>query len=174
MKYLIVSLCLISLTCTTQAQTKATNTFYRSLKPHSDVSLRIPGVLIRMGTSIAAAHTEDSEEQAALELGGKVKKIRILHSEKAVKDRKKQRNKFYRALEKEAYFEPLVTVRDNGVHASIYIHEENNRIQNLLIYHEEGSEFNFISIDLDVALEELQKLVDGVLNDQDIQLDVEL
>ena len=174
MKYLIAVLFASTFCTLGLAQTKASNAFYRSLKPHSDVSLRIPGVLVRMGTSIASAHVEDEEEKAALEMGRKVKKIRILHSEKAINDRAKHRNKFYKALNKEGFFEPLVIVRDKGVHASIYIHENENRIENLLIYHEEGSEFNFISIDLDVAMEELNAFLNGVLDKQEIELDVEL
>ena len=154
------------------AQTKSINKFIQKHKSLDGAQkIGIPGWLIDVGAGIGRLAVESEEEKALLKMAKKINKIKILSVATEEEIKKKDLNKLYKGLEKEA-FEKMISVRDGESRFNMMVREKRGLLKNfILVAHDEG-EFALISIKTSLSMEMLNALIRKLSDDFDIEMEL--
>ncbi|MDX1667354.1 MAG: DUF4252 domain-containing protein [Saprospiraceae bacterium] len=129
--------------------------FYYQQKQKGEVTgFTVPGWLIKLGGGIASAAVADEETRLFLKLAKKMGRIRVLTAEEHNAVAQAEVRDFLEEVRNYA-FEDLLRIRDEGTTVNIMVHEEENRIKDILLLVRESDEFIFVNARTNLKMEEL-------------------
>lgn len=150
------------------AQTVSINEFYRKYK-HADeenVSITVPGWLVRMGVGIAKTQAETQEEKDVMNVAKKIRKVRVLTFEETNPVATKDLDRLMKGVRREK-FEDLIMVRDQETKVHIMLREKRDKVKNLLILVNEENDFTMVSLKTKVKYDEIEQLINKAIQEDE-------
>ncbi len=177
MKNILLAIFLFSVPMVAFGQNKAINKFYRKYKRGNEVqNMKLPGWLIKVGGKIAikSSDMEEEEQQLAKDLIKKAGAVKFMYSEEGGAVPKKAINELKKGLYKDD-FDDLIMIKSGQMNFELMIQEVNGVVKNLLMVYndlEEG-EMAFISMKLNLKLDDVTKLVEKEIEENYHELFIE-
>lgn len=165
MKNILLAIFLLSVPMVAFSQNKALNKFYRQNKRGKEVrNAKLPGWLIRTGGKIALKNSDMSDEdfQLAKQLLKKAGGVKFMYSEDGTKIPQKDLQQLKHDLHKD-HFDDLIMIKSGGeMDFQLMIKEVNGVVKNLfMLYNDlEDGEMAFVTMKMNISLEEVTKLVE--------------
>jgi hypothetical protein len=122
----------------------------------SAYALTIPGWVISKGTSLAMKGVDENDERAILQLGKKIKKLRIVADENSPITSEEVKTVISNMQVQENY-EPYTLMRHNGSDVYVMVQEENNRIRDLAILVHNDKSTVVLHMKTDLTMADLRK-----------------
>ena len=122
--------------------------------------VRVPKLLLKLGTTFAAVDADDREERQALKLASKLSSVRVLDLDDCSRDVKARFADETDRLEEKGY-ETLVRVNDDGEKVRICLRRENDYITELLIVNRSDDDAAMVQLKGHILESEIGKLMNA-------------
>ena len=122
--------------------------------------VRVPKLLLKLGTTFAAVDADDREERQALKLASKLSSVRVLDLDDCSRDVKARFADETDRLEEKGY-ETLVRVNDEGEKVRICLRRENDYITELLIVNRSDDDASMVQLKGHILESEIGKLMNA-------------
>lgn len=122
--------------------------------------VRVPKLLLKLGTTFAAVDADDREERQALKLASKLSSVRVLDLDDCSRDVKARFADETDRLEEKGY-ETLVRVNDDGEKVRICLRRENDYITELLIVNRSDDDASMVQLKGHILESEIGKLMNA-------------
>ena len=122
--------------------------------------VRVPKLLLKLGTTFAAVDADDREERQALKLASKLSSVRVLDLDDCSRDVKARFADETDRLEEKGY-ETLVRVNDDGEKVRICLRRENDYITELLIVNRSDDDASMVQLKGHILDSEIGKLMNA-------------
>ncbi len=178
MKNILLSAFLLFVPLFLFSQNRALNKFYRQNKRGKEVrNAKLPGWLIRSGGKIALKRSEMSEEDFALakQLLKKAGGVKFMYSEDGAKIPQQEIQQLKQDL-REDHFDDLIMIKSGGeMDFQLMIKEVDGVVKNLfLLYNDlEDGEMAFVTMKMNISLDEVTKLVEKGMEEKYHELMIE-
>ena len=122
--------------------------------------VRVPKLLLKLGTTFAAVDADDREARQALKLASKLSSVRVLDLDDCSRDVKARFADETDRLEEKGY-ETLVRVNDDGEKVRICLRRENDYITELLIVNRSDDDASMVQLKGHILESEIGKLMNA-------------
>lgn len=126
-------------------------------EPHAEC-VRVPKLLLKLGTTFAAVDADDREERQALKLASKLSSVRVLDLDDCAPVVKQRFAEETANLEDKGY-ETLISVNDEGEKVRIYLRREKGDITELLIVNRSDDDASMVQLKGKIKESEIGNLV---------------
>lgn len=126
-------------------------------EPHAEC-VRVPKLLLKLGTTFAAVDADDREERQALKLASKLSSVRVLDLDDCAPVVKQRFAEETANLENKGY-ETLISVNDEGEKVRIYLRREKGDITELLIVNRSDDDASMVQLKGKIKESEIGNLV---------------
>ena len=126
-------------------------------EPHAEC-VRVPKLLLKLGTTFAAVDADDREERQALKLASKLSSVRVLDLDDCAPVVKQRFAEETANLEDKGY-ETLISVNDEGEKVRIYLRREKGDITELLIGNRSDDDASMVQLKGKIKESEIGNLV---------------
>ena len=126
-------------------------------EPHAEC-VRVPKLLLKLGTTFAAVDADDREERQALKLASKLSSVRVLDLDDCAPVVKQRFAEETANLEDKGY-ETLISVNDEGEKVRICLRRENDYITELLIVNRSDDDASMVQLKGKIKESEIGNLV---------------
>ena len=126
-------------------------------EPHAEC-VRVPKLLLKLGTTFAAVDADDREERQALKLASKLSSVRVLDLDDCAPVVKQRFAEETANLEDKGY-ETLISVNDEGEQVRIYLRREKGDITELLIVNRSDDDASMVQLKGKIKESEIGNLV---------------
>ena len=126
-------------------------------EPHAEC-VRVPKLLLKLGTTFAAVDADDREERQALKLSSKLSSVRVLDLDDCAPVVKQRFAEETANLEDKGY-ETLISVNDEGEKVRIYLRREKGDITELLIVNRSDDDASMVQLKGKIKESEIGNLV---------------
>ncbi len=164
MKNILLAVILLSVPLVAFGQNRALNKFYRQHKKGKEVqNMKLPGFLIKFGGKIAIKNSdmEENEKELAKELIKKAGGVKFMYSEDGTKIPKKDINELKQNLQKDQ-FSDLIMIKSGDMDFQLMIQEADGFVKSMFMFYNDltEGEMAFITIKMNIALDEVTELVE--------------
>ena len=128
-------------------------------EPHAEC-VRVPKLLLKLGTTFAAVSADDNGERQALSMASKLSSVRVLDLDDCSRDVKARFADETDRLEEKGY-ETLVRVNDDGEKVRICLRRENDYITELLIVNRSDDDASMVQLKGHILESEIGKLMNA-------------
>lgn len=119
----------------------------------------VPGWVIKLGL-LAVSMSEDEDTNEVLDLGKKIKKIRVATTNLDTKkyNTKSILNNFAKRIAKDDGFEEYVSVKSGDENLKIMIQEDGKVIKNLIIMNEDKGSISVVHLKANLSYDDIRKV----------------
>ena len=165
MKNILLAILILSVPMIAFGQNKALNKFYRKHKRGKEVkNAKLPRFLIRTGGKMAIKRSDidESDMDLAKQLIKKAGGVKFMYSEDGAKIPKSDIQKLKNDLHDSEQFDDLIMIKSEGVDFDLMINEKDGIVKNLFLLYSDQTEgeMAFISMKMNISLDEINKLVE--------------
>lgn len=159
MRPLLLLIALLAITLSSCSTPKNTAQFYQAHKNRPGVTnFKLPGWLVWFGGGIAYNAIKDEDTKAALRIGRKVGKMRLMASENGSVIPPEEVEAFLRHI-KQNGFDELVYVKHESSIVNVMVQDRKNKIRHLMILVNEQDGFVFLDLKTRIKYSEISDLI---------------